>query len=105
MRAAGMSSLSTNRRVSSETDEKNTRPSQVDVSLTSVIHREVGGARVSRDRGAGVMALASGFHGGVVPTGGRHRERCSWPGMIRGVQTRIDPLRRGTFQVSHPTLF
>lgn len=57
MRAAGRSSLSTNRRVVSETDEKNTRSDQVCVSLTALMTEEVGGAEPSRD-----TSLTGWFH-------------------------------------------
>src|SRR5699024_8652216 len=32
-----------------------------------------------------------GISWGLVLTGGMNRERCSWPGMVRGVEARIDP--------------
>ena len=47
--AAGRPRLSTNRRVVSETDEKQTRPDRVCVSLTALMTEEVGGAVPSRE--------------------------------------------------------
>src|SRR5699024_5590699 len=39
-----------------------------------------------------------GISWGLVLTGGMNRERCSWPGMIRGVEARIDPAEGAPFR-------
>ncbi|MCS6711627.1 glycosyltransferase family 4 protein [Brachybacterium sp. EF45031] len=59
-------------------------------------------ADLPRSAGALSVTLASRFHGGVVSTGGMNGERCSWPGMIRGVETRTHPLEGAPFRC--PTL-
>ncbi|WP_373370702.1 SDR family NAD(P)-dependent oxidoreductase [Brachybacterium paraconglomeratum] len=46
--------------------------------------------------------VASRFHGGVVSAAGLGEERCSWPGMIRVVQTRSHPQEGAPFRC--PTL-
>src|SRR5690625_35095 len=48
---------------------------------------------------AGLKHHASlGTSWGLVLTGGMNRERCSWPGMIRGVEARIDPAEGAPFR-------
>src|SRR5699024_7299902 len=45
-----------------------------------------------------VPLLRLGISWGLVLTGGMNRERCSWPGMIRGVEARIDPAEGAPFR-------
>ncbi|WP_237738738.1 hypothetical protein, partial [Brachybacterium muris] len=59
---------------------------------TRILHAALQEVEKRAERVSEDDVLASRFHGGVVSTGGMNGERCSWPGMIRGVETRTHPL-------------
>src|SRR5699024_7999562 len=81
-------------------DDRPTMPAVPRVHRGDGVRGRAGAGEEVEDNGVGrvVRPPNLGISWGLVLTGGMNRERCSWPGMIRGVEARIDPAEGAPFR-------